>query len=182
MSERFIYFARITGEAGPIKIGCSSYPNGRCKQLGSDLAASIEIMATAPGDYLLERNLHLKFAGNRVNGPARHDRTAPVPGSSEWFAPTPELLALIATARRAGKIELPIEECRERAIAARYRAGETLQQIGDDYGITRERVRQILHSIGVKRRSVAETAYLRSLARRRRLAEWERRQIERAAA
>lgn len=37
-------------------------------------------------------------------------------------------------------------------MSARYQAGETLQLIGDRYGLTRERVRQILHRMGVARR------------------------------
>jgi transposase len=40
-------------------------------------------------------------------------------------------------------------EQRQRVFAERYLAGETLQQIADDYGLTRERVRQVLRRIGV---------------------------------
>lgn len=38
---------------------------------------------------------------------------------------------------------------RAKEFERRYLAGETLQQIADDYGITRERVRQVLRRIGV---------------------------------
>lgn len=38
---------------------------------------------------------------------------------------------------------------RDAAIAARRRSGETLQSIGDEYGLTRERVRQICQREGV---------------------------------
>lgn len=38
---------------------------------------------------------------------------------------------------------------RNREFARRYLGGETLQAIGDDYGVTRERVRQILRAMGV---------------------------------
>jgi hypothetical protein len=37
-------------------------------------------------------------------------------------------------------------------IVERYQGGETLQEIGDDLGLTRERVRQVLETMGVKRR------------------------------
>jgi hypothetical protein len=172
---RFIYFARVAGSEGPIKIGCSSCPLGRCKQLGFDLAVRIDLIASAPGDHLLERNLHLKFADHKAPAPSRTGRSKPIPGATEWFAPVPELLSLIETASRTGRIELSIEDCRERAIAARYKAGETLQQISESYGITRERVRQILASIGIERRSPAERAYMARLERQRRFAEWQRR-------
>jgi hypothetical protein len=49
-------------------------------------------------------------------------------------------------------VALQAAERREVIIAARYRAGETLQEISADYGITRERVRQILVSLNVRRR------------------------------
>jgi hypothetical protein len=171
-----IYFARIAGTEGPIKIGCSLYPKGRCKQLSCDLSAKVEVIAAAPGDFLLERNLHLKFAKYRVSDPpTREGRKKPAAGASEWFEPCAQLLELIETVKRTGKIELSLEECRERAIAARYKGGESLKQIGDSYGITRERVRQILDSIGVPRRSAAERSYLLKLEREAKWRAWEER-------
>jgi hypothetical protein len=147
-----VYFARVAGTTGPIKIGCSSGPPARCKQLGFDLAADIEVIAFVPGDYFLERNLHLKFASLRAPGPRRAGRAAPVHGHKEWFHPAPALLELIEAARRDGVIVLRADECRERIIADRYRGGETLQEIAVDFNITRERVRQVLRALGVPSR------------------------------
>jgi hypothetical protein len=179
---RWVYFARVVGTDGPIKIGCSSGPEGRCRQLGFDLATKIELLAEAPGDLHLERNLHLKFAPHRASAPTRNGWEKAIPGATEWFAPVHEILELIAVARETGKIDLPMEECRERAIAARYKGGETLEQIGSSYGITRERVRQILHSLGIPRRSAAERAYVQMLARRERMRAWEEAYAARRAA
>ena len=39
---------------------------------------------------------------------------------------------------------------RELAMVAAYKSGKTLQQIGDDYGVTRERIRQLIGRHGVK--------------------------------
>lgn len=39
---------------------------------------------------------------------------------------------------------------RSRNIAASYRFGNTMQQIADDYDLSKERVRQILHGANVK--------------------------------
>lgn len=164
-----VYFARIVGTDGPIKIGCSAYPKGRCRQLGSDLAAEVEVIAETPGDYVLERNLHLKFADQRAEGPKRDGKV--VAGQKEWFHPTAELLGLIQSAK-SGAISLPLQDCRERMIAAHYGAGKTLQQIGSRYGISRERVRQILHSLGVPRRSAFERGALIRAQRRARIEAW----------
>lgn len=168
--KRRVYFARVAGTDSPIKVGCSASPNERCKQLGFDLSAKVEVIAHVPGDLWLERNLHLKLARFRVQGPTRDGKA--VAGKNEWFSVCPELTALIRQAIETGAIVLPMSECRERAIAARYKAGETLQQIGASYGITRERVRQILSSVGVQRRSAAERAYTDLLARQARREAW----------
>lgn len=42
-----------------------------------------------------------------------------------------------------------LDDARAADMRARYQSGETLQAIGDSYGITRERVRQILRKTGV---------------------------------
>lgn len=143
-----IYFARNSDGTGPIKIGCSSAPSIRIRQLESDLRAKFTILAEAPGDFILERNLHLKFAASRIEGPQRADGKQ-VAGSCEWFDATPELLTFIQDVKATGAVALGMGECREKLFAARYLAGETLQSIATDFGITRERVRQILRREGV---------------------------------
>lgn len=45
---------------------------------------------------------------------------------------------------------------RNAAMAREYRAGDCLEDIGKRYGVTRERVRQILERLGVQRRSGAD--------------------------
>ncbi len=50
---------------------------------------------------------------------------------------------------------------RNAAIVARYLEGKTLEQVGQEYGITRERVRQILIQQGVSEVQKAAVRYLR---------------------
>lgn len=144
-----IYFMRRTDGTGPIKIGCSRYPEGRRKQIGSDTKADYVILAQAPGGYLLEGNLHFKFSAHREVPEWAGTRPYPVGGSNEWFKPVRALLSLIEQVQRDGVIKLAPQECREQVYAQRYLAGETLQEIAADYGITRERVRQVLRQVGV---------------------------------
>jgi hypothetical protein len=88
--------------------------------------------APAAGGFWDEREVHRLFAADRVEG--------------EWFNPSPALLSFIERVKISG--QLPIEtEGRERAIYRRRKAGEKLQAIANDYGITRERVRQIVSEI-----------------------------------
>lgn len=53
-----------------------------------------------------------------------------------------------------GKWSVPhpcLQAERNAAICEAYKAGRTLQQIGDEYSMTRERVRQIVRSAGITR-------------------------------
>lgn len=162
---RLVYFARNVDRSGPIKIGCSSSPFYRLKQLGFDHAAKFETLAEATGNFDTERWLHQRFAHCRTSAPIREDRSTPIVGATEWFEATPELLQFIDDLN-AGGIELPQVDARNEAIAKRYTAGETLEAIGSSLGITRERVRQILEAKGIERRSHSQAAAL-YFARRR---------------
>ena len=42
---------------------------------------------------------------------------------------------------------------RERAMAEMYLSGRPLREVGDAFGLTRQRVHQILSKVGVERRS-----------------------------
>lgn len=69
MSNRqFVYFLRPVGEAGPVKIGCSDYPEGRLKSYLSWSPVQLEIIATTPGDLTLEARLHTLFADTHRHG------------------------------------------------------------------------------------------------------------------
>lgn len=142
-----VYFARSADGTGPIKIGCSAYIEDRLYQLGVDYRSKFQLLAAAPGDERTERNLHLKFEALRVEVESARD--TPPPGATEWFAASPELIAFVAKVAATGKIILQLEEQRELVFARRYLNGETLQEIANDHGITRERVRQVLRKAGV---------------------------------
>lgn len=147
--EKQIYFLRRVDGTGPIKIGCSKRPEARCKQISSDAKAAMRILATAPGDYQDERCLHLKFAADRVKPEWAKSRPYPFGGEKEWFAATPELLALAEKVASSGKLVFRLEDRRDLIFAKRYLNGDTLQAIASDYGLTRERVRQVLRKAGI---------------------------------
>lgn len=130
-----VYFARRIDGTGPIKIGCSDYPTWRVVQLSSDIKAKLELVAAAPGNFMDEGRLHRQFSAHRVHG--------------EWFEPAEAVLAAIEYVKSHGKLPPAPDDDRDVVIKRRYLDGETLQSIGNDFGITRERVRQILRKIGV---------------------------------
>lgn len=87
-----VYFAKPIGFPGPIKIGCTCWPEQRVKDLSVWSPFPIELLAVIPGTFLLERNLHDCFAD--------------VHSHREWFQPSDKLLSGIE-ALIAGK---PIEQ------------------------------------------------------------------------
>ena len=139
-----VYFARLADGTGPIKIGCSEYIPARIRQIEIDMRAKIAVLAEAPGGFADERNLHIKFAADRAPRLSLPHRKNQCFGATEWFHATPALLAYIEIVIEAGRIELADHERRELVFASRRRAGETLQAIGRDYGISRQRVHQII--------------------------------------
>lgn len=82
-TQPLLYF--IQAEiGGPIKIGVSTDPQARLATLQSGSPFPLRILATAPGGYEYESELHARFTKDRLHG--------------EWFNPTSELLQLIRAA------------------------------------------------------------------------------------
>lgn len=132
---KLVYFLRRKDGIGPIKIGCSVTPEWRCRQISSDMKASLEILTTAPGGFREEGRLHRQLASDRLNG--------------EWFAPSEAVLAVVHSVARQKRLPPADAQDRDIVLARRYLNGETLEEIAVDFGITRERVRQILRASGV---------------------------------
>lgn len=88
--DRYIYFVKPVGMDGPIKIGCSKAPIDRVENLSRWSPFPLEIIATAPGNLKVERNLHDCF----IDGYSHH----------EWFHPTPEMLAGIEAVKNGATI------------------------------------------------------------------------------
>jgi hypothetical protein len=76
-----VYFAEADGR---IKIGWSRKVATRVAQLQTGSPVPIKLLGVTPGGRSLERELHHRFAADRLTG--------------EWFTATPELLACIAAA------------------------------------------------------------------------------------
>lgn len=74
-----IYFA--AADRGPIKIGRTANIASRFLRLQTGHAKPLRLLAAMPGDAAVERELHERFADQRVHG--------------EWFARCAELKALI---------------------------------------------------------------------------------------
>jgi DNA-binding CsgD family transcriptional regulator len=130
-----VYFVRRRDGTGPIKIGMSSQVERRIKQLEIDHKVKLTVLAQAEGGFRDELRMHHMLADHRLEG--------------EWFAPSAAVLSVIDQITRDGALPPPTEQDRDAIIERRYLGGETLQQIADDLGLTRERVRQLLRSNGV---------------------------------
>jgi len=80
--KRYIYFVKPVGQDGPIKIGCTRHLSARIAQLDGMSPVPLELIASAEGDFDLERHLHSMFASTHVRG--------------EWFAPSAALTQIIS--------------------------------------------------------------------------------------
>lgn len=79
--EQFVYFMKPVGQDGPVKIGCSERPNDRLSTFMTWSPIPLEIAATVPGDFALEKNIHECFADQHSH--------------REWFHPSARLTKLI---------------------------------------------------------------------------------------
>lgn len=130
-----IYFMRRADGVGPIKIGCSRTPERRLRAMQIWSPEPLEILASVPGDFSDEQRLHRDLADYRLH--------------HEWFEASRKVLAVVATAAATGALPAAGANDKWVRIEALYRSGKTLAEIGQEYGITRERVRQILRKAGV---------------------------------
>lgn len=158
---RRVYFIRRADNTGPIKIGCSSCPSARAKQLGFDMRTSFKVLAEVPAGLEVERELHDRFAQDRVKMDCDWDRPYPLPGKTEWFEESEALLSVIADVK-CGRLKVNPACFRDQKIAMAYLSGLTLQQVGDQFGMTRERVRQILNEHGYPSNPKGRREYLAS--------------------
>lgn len=75
-----VYFIRAKG-VSLVKIGYSSNPEQRLRNLQTSCPHQLDILATLPGSQQTEADIHKKFGHLRMNG--------------EWFRLTSELFAFI---------------------------------------------------------------------------------------
>ncbi|MFS0736959.1 GIY-YIG nuclease family protein [Sphingomonas sp. 1P06PA] len=92
---RYVYFIKPVGMDGPIKIGCSDQPENRLRSIMNWSPFPLEIVATTPGGFDLERALHGHFQNHFLR--------------NEWFRPTPELRALIVKLAAGCPVEEAID-------------------------------------------------------------------------
>lgn len=85
-----IYFMKPVEMPGPIKIGCSRFVGQRLDTLMAWSPFPLETMASAVGDFRLERHLHDRFAHCRLH--------------KEWFDPSIDLLERIEKVRCGASI------------------------------------------------------------------------------
>lgn len=104
-----VYFVRPIGMEGPVKIGCTSEPVKRLKQLMLMSPFPLEIVAMFPGDESDEAAMQGMFAGQRLHG--------------EWFAASDRLTALIASIQQGDPIDRLSSEYQEAKSAMRVASG-----------------------------------------------------------
>lgn len=133
-----VYFMRRADGVGPVKIGCSKWPEQRLQSMTQWSPEPLEIVASAEGTFGDERRLHRQFAEFRLH--------------AEWFEAAPPVLAAVSRAATLG--ELPPKPAGDRnvRIMAMYSGGNTLQQIADEFGVSRQRIEQIVRKEGGAKR------------------------------
>lgn len=133
-AKGLVYFMRRSDGVGAIKIGCSKLPRSRLAAMQVWSPEKLEIVAAVPGTFADEARLHRQFDAYRLHG--------------EWFEAAPAILAAMARASTLG--ELPPKPASDRnvRIMARYAAGDTYEAIAADFGVTRQRIEQIIRKEG----------------------------------
>ena len=91
MKHGFIYFMKPVGAEGPIKIGCSNWPEERLKQIMVWSPVELELVHCFKADRSVERKLHRCFSDLHLR--------------SEWFKADERLVKAIAALVAGEKLE-----------------------------------------------------------------------------
>jgi hypothetical protein len=89
---QLVYFVKPVGMEGPIKIGCSTWPEGRILSLATWSPFPLELIGAVPGNYRDEAFLHRCFADLHTH--------------REWFRTSPALREAIEAAIAAGGVDV----------------------------------------------------------------------------
>jgi hypothetical protein len=111
-TRKRVYFAQVV-PAGPIKIGVARNVALRFGQLQATNHEQLRLLASEPGDELLERDLHVRFSPFHVRG--------------EWFEPAPDLLMYIA--------DVVLRQVVDDDSAARAKTAAALRQLADQLDV-----------------------------------------------
>lgn len=134
-AKGLIYFMRRADGVGPIKIGCSKWPERRLAMFQVWSPEPLEIVAAAPGRFADERRIHRQFEAYRLH--------------SEWFEAAPPVLSMLAKVAATGVLPPAPASDRSARIRAMYAAGETLERIAAEMGVSRQRIEQIARKEGL---------------------------------
>jgi hypothetical protein len=83
MAEARVYFIKPVGQDGPIKIGCSRWPDRRLSEVMLWSPVELEIVASFGGGFKMERRFHAAFFNDHSH--------------REWFRPSAALIETIAS-------------------------------------------------------------------------------------
>lgn len=87
----YVYFMKAVGQAGPIKIGHSTFPPARLAVYQTWNPVDLEIVSQFSGPLSLEKAIHERFARWHIRG--------------EWFEAVDELVSLMEGIRDGRKLE-----------------------------------------------------------------------------
>lgn len=105
-----VYFCKPVGLLGPIKVGCTTNSLERLQQLMSWSPVDLEIVASVPGDFRLERLIHSILSEHHI----RH----------EWFHPCDALISGIVKLQAGHPIEVAFDLTAPKGSIAKKRAGK----------------------------------------------------------
>lgn len=105
-----VYFCKPVGLLGPIKVGCTTNSLERLQQLMSWSPVDLEIVASVPGDFRLERLIHSILSEHHI----RH----------EWFHPCDALVSGIIKLKAGDPIEVAFDLAAPKGSIAKKRAGK----------------------------------------------------------